>query len=529
MATAHRNWLIPLTVLGIAGAQSPSRFLQPQATPQAAMPASPAAMASIFPGTTAATATRDGSFWLGTPHGLWRVTPKGGKTEWQYFAGKRYLPSDVVVDLAPDRDSTHSVWVSTTGGVTKLALEPMTLEEKAGLFEQRVELRHNRHGMVADSHLARAGDLGSNVLESSDNDGLWTAMYGASECFRYSITHSEEARRRAVRSVEALLYLERITGIPGFPARSYVKRDEVQPRDGIWYDDPAEGLRWKADTSSDEIVGHFFLFSIAFDLLPDRELKQRIAATTRRIMDHILSHGYNLIDVHTGQPTTWGKWSPEYFATKGGRGDAPLNALELLSFLRAARHITGDRKYDVEYQKVSRQMSYAAMTARYRELSEELNYSDEELAMLSFYTLFAYENDPELLKVYRTALDGWWRNIQRERNPLWNAIYLRAWTGVAVRERHRLIAEGLETLERIPLDLIGWTVDNTHRRDVEWSAKVDRFQVRQTTTWLPPGERPVMKWNGNPFVVNGGDNGQSEDDGALYLLPYWMGRYWRFW
>jgi hypothetical protein len=42
-----------------------------------------------------------------------------------------------------------------------------------------------------------------------------------------------------------------------------------------------------------------------------------------------------------------------------------------------------------------------------------------------------------------------------------------------------------------------------------------------------PGERPVMKmkWNGNPFRIDGGNLGRTEDDGAFFLLPYWMGRY----
>ena len=34
-----------------------------------------------------------------------------------------------------------------------------------------------------------------------------------------------------------------------------------------------------------------------------------------------------------------------------------------------------------------------------------------------------------------------------------------------------------------------------------------------------------MKWNGNPFRIDGGGNGGGEDDGAFFLLPYWMGRY----
>jgi hypothetical protein len=37
-----------------------------------------------------------------------------------------------------------------------------------------------------------------------------------------------------------------------------------------------------------------------------------------------------------------------------------------------------------------------------------------------------------------------------------------------------------------------------------------------------------MRWNANPFVVDGGKGGRSEDDGAAYLLPYWLGRYHKF-
>ena len=500
----------------------PYKFLQVHRSGELTVPGgSPSrAGSALIPGTTCWTLTPDGALWLGTPHGLWRYT-RGG---WEYYAGKRYLASDDVRAVAPL--PSNGVVVTSGQGTTRLEFTPMTLEEKANIFERRVEDRHNRHGMIADSILTQPGDLGSNRTVSSDNDGLWTALYGASECFRYAVTKSDEALRRAERSVEALLYLEKITGISGFPARSYIKPGEIQPKDGVWYDNPGEGLRWKADTSSDEIVGHFFLFSVAFDTLPKPELKRRIAATTARIMDHIISHGYYLID-RTGKPTTWGKWSPEYFASKGGRSDSPLNAVELLSFLRAARHITGDTKYDAEYEKVARRMGYAQVATKYPEFVVEINYSDEELAMLSFYTLFRYERDQELLPLYRKALDGWWKNIARERNPLWNLIYLHSQPGTAGRDG--LVKEAMVTLEKIPLDLVTWNVDNTHRRDVRWDSSEDRFRLRQSTTWLPPGERPVMKWNGNPFRVNGGNGGHSEDDGAFYLLPYWLARYWNSW
>ena len=75
------------------------------------------------------------------------------------------------------------------------------------------------------------------------------------------------------------------------------------------------------------------------------------------------------------------------------------------------------------------------------------------------------------------------------------------------------------------MDLAEWTVVNSNREDVKIGGGADRFRKGQSTTLLPPDERPVMKWNSNPFVVDGGNGGRGEDDGAFFLLPYWLGRY----
>jgi hypothetical protein len=194
--------------------------------------------------------------------------------------------------------------------------------------------------------------------------------------------------------------------------------------------------------------------------------------------------------------------------------------MELLSFLKTTHHITGDPKYDAEYRKVAIDRKYAELAARHKELVREINYSDEELAMLAFYPLLRYEKDPSLLKHYHVALEQWWENEKREKNPLWTYIYRSARPGAAVD-----LAGALWTLRRIPLDLADWQITNSHRKDIQMDRSADRFQRAQSTTLLPPDERPVMKWNGNPFRVDGGSGGRNEDDGAFYLLPYWLGRY----
>jgi hypothetical protein len=468
--------------------------------------------------TTGRVRATDGALWRSVPGGLVRVEESSEQRDRrQYFAGRRYLADNEVIALAAD--SAGGVWVRTQTGVSHIEFRPMKLQQKAAAFEQRVRERHNRYGLVAGSILREHGNLATNQLEPSDNDGLWTAIYAAAECFRYAVTKSADALTNARESLEAMLFLEQVTGRPGFPARSYIRKGDQRPPDGTWHWTGDGRYEWKADTSSDEIVGHFFAFGIACDLLPDEALKQRIRETARRIMDHILEHGYNLTDVN-GKPTTWGKWSREYFESRAGRSDSALNALELLSFLKTAEHITGDTRYGREYRKAAVELKYLEQTTRYAELRDEINYSDEELAMLPFYLLFQYERDTRYLGFYRRALSEWWQNIEREKNPLWTFIYASSKPAVAAD-----LDSARWMLQRIPMDLVEWTVINSNREDVKLNGGPDRFREPQSTVLLPPDERPVMKWNGNPFVVDGGNGGSGEDDGAFFLLPYWLGRY----
>ena len=431
----------------------------------------------------------------------------------------RYLPDDEVQQLAADQAA--GMWVRTRTGISHVELRPMTLAAKAALFEERVRKRHDRHGLVSPSNLRVPGDLSTNQMRDDDNDGLWTSMYAAAECFRYAVTKSPEALANAKKSAEAVLFLEEVTGKRGFPARSYIRKGEPMPHDGQWHWTPDGEYYWKGDTSSDEIVGHFFLYAVATDLLPDPELKKRIAETTARIMNHILDNGYYLIDV-TGKPTQWGRWSPDYFREEPG--DSPLNSMELLSFLKTAAHITDNPRYEAEYKKVALEMGYAQLATRYKELREEINYSDEELAMLPFYCLFRYEKDSGLLdRYYRPALNAWWENMVREENPLWSFIYSAAQPNVPVD-----LESAARTLYRMPVDTIEWTVKNSQRKDIVLDTGADRFHHRQAKTLLPHDELPVMKWNSNPFDIDGGSDGRGEDDGAAFLLPYWMGRYHNF-
>ncbi len=153
-----------------------------------AQPAPPLPVGDI----TAIAKASDGAIWYGTLQGLVRIDEHAGvRDRRQYLAGQRYLPDDEVVQLIADKAA--GVWVRTRGGVAHIELRPMTLAAKAALFEQRIAARHDRHGMVSSSDLTVAGDLTTSHTRDDDNDGLWTSIYAAAECFRYAATKSPEA------------------------------------------------------------------------------------------------------------------------------------------------------------------------------------------------------------------------------------------------------------------------------------------------------------------------------------------------
>jgi hypothetical protein len=152
----------------------------------------------------------------------------------------------------------------------------------------------------------------------------------------------------------------------------------------------------------------------------------------------------------------------------------------------------------------------------------EINFSDDELAYLSYDPLLRYETEPRLRRIYLDGLRFTWKQVQPNLNPLWN--YISA-AGGAGRLTSRLREQSVQTLDRIPVDMIEWSAHNSHRIDVKLRKSKDRFLHDQLAHVLAPDERPVEKWNSNPFRPDGGSDGRSEEDGAYFLLPYWMGRY----
>jgi hypothetical protein len=210
----------------------------------------------------------NGDLWGGTGEGAWRL--RDG--EFRYFWGQRWLPDNHVRAIWSAMPG--KVWVETNHGVACIEEKPMTLGEKAAHFDEITWSRHNRRGFICGLDLNAPGDPSrGGVFHVSDNDGLWTALYVGAMALRHGATKDPVARDHARTSLSALLDLERLTGIPGFPARAMATDAEIQSgihgvnlESGVhapgqaaraWFRSRIKPDLWcKGDTSSDELDGH---------------------------------------------------------------------------------------------------------------------------------------------------------------------------------------------------------------------------------------------------------------------------------
>ncbi len=461
-----------------------------------------------------------------TNEGLWLGTDKGAikkDSSWHYFNGRRWLPDNRVNDIL--QIAPRTVWIATPDGISQIQQMEMTLEQKADTYEEIIEMRHNRRGLINHSYLKIPGDLSTSYTENEDNDGLWTACYLAAECFRYGTTKSPDAKAKAIRTFEALERLETVSGISGYPARSYaLATDSVKqsrsPHPKNWHPSPDGKWQWLDDTSSDEIVGHIFTIALFHDLVADDLQKERSVSLIERILNHIIDNDFQLIDFD-GKPTRWGIWNPDSLNhSKNWMYERGLNSLQILSHLKTGLFLTGNPKFEKTYHELTEKYGYAKNAVQAKIYGPfETSHSDDILNFFPYYNLLLYAGDDPNLPLYLQSLERSWKVVRPDRMPVWNVI------ASALLKRDCDLHVALEELQQYPLDLVNWTMENSHRWDLQRDQLVDRGGKVQATKPIPSLESGVSRWNTNPKQFNVGNGGKTEETGTHFLFAYWMARY----
>lgn len=534
----------------------------------------------------------DGSIWFGANPGWVRYDSRLEDLEnanpWSYRQGMRWGPADTdrIASLQIDPAGNALALVRSTDGSSDMAglgliaRVPMTFQEKAAFYEMEIDryIKRTPWGYTAESTLAVPGERSHLTYNDSDNDGLWTAMYGASQCFAYGVNGSESARRNAEQAFRALEHLQQApVGSSHEPPTGYVARtvrpvewpdpnegrlerdrrtreeDEYlwkvyEPRwpltaDGHWY--------WKSDTSSDELDGHYFFYPLYYDLVAETEEQKEDARTVVRLLtDHLIDHGFQLID-HDGTVTRWGIYDPESlnhdFNWWNERG---LKSLSILSYLAVAHHMTGDPKYNEarDYLINVHGFDTNAMVVKIQMGVGAGNQSDDEMAVMCFYNLMKYTDNAELKAKISYSFYRYWTYLQPERNPFFHfafaaqgegSTYTNPWGTYALEPWSGWLNDSVETLVGFPLDRVNWATKNSHRQDLialspqqsvdayepEWQGAKPRRGYRVDGKVLPVAERHFNHWNTDPWELDYGGSGNVLASGTVYLLPYYMGMY----
>jgi len=231
------------------------------------------------------------------------------------------------------------------------------------------------------------GDLPTCTLNSSENNGLWTSLYVASQCFRYGATHDPEALANVKRTLAGTYELMQITGRPGLYAREssdpaiapmqtcpedpleYTPPDAVTRKGNRWvkvdtdgcmldYDSATSqwvkhpdvctdvkyaGRCWKRNVSKDEYSGHLYAAGVCARVVDDPEVRTMATGILSQIAYHLIDNGYWLTDFD-GTPTRYGSMYALSFDHFAG-----FNATLAMVSMKSAAMTTGDQRLTDEY------------------------------------------------------------------------------------------------------------------------------------------------------------------------------------
>lgn len=154
-----------------------------------------------------------------------------------------------------------------------------------------------------------------------------------------------------------------------------------------------------------------------------------------------------------------------------------------------------------------------------KEWPDENNHSDDQLGYVAWYPILQLEKDPVILNALTQDVRRHYRIVWPEKPSFY------AFVTATVDPQQVEMMEAIQNLIEIPTDRRTWEQKNSRRADVDFLGRSNRFGDPVLTRVLPADERCFQKWNGDPYEPDRGGDGRSEDDGAAFLLPYWMGRY----
>lgn len=364
------------------------------------------------------------------------------------------------------------------------------LHTKVALFEDLVLGNHWNEGAIMQRVIFPPAGLDRPIIgpQADCLDGTSEMLVAYSH--KYAITKDLKDKRIADALFEAIVKLERVTGVDGLFARSFNRTDKPLWHEKVyWYNEwhtstSMPGYRWLGDLSIDKLTSIFFGVGTYWELCADEPHRTQAAELLDRFIGRIVDDNFKLTDLD-GKMTLWGNLCPDL-------PHQPLNSLIMLAALKMAYKITGKERYNASYHMLIDRYAYDDDQINSKVLFplEWRNVHDDYHAVRSLFMIMRYEDDPSLLIKYRMNLNRhWyvWKDMDFDfESSIWFIMVYQVLTGENVMTQER---------QQVVKDM--------------WS------DPRRTREYRIPDD-------------NGGFNtvvSEEEDDAAAIIRNYWFGRY----
>ena len=392
-------------------------------------------------------------------------------------------------------------------GIALALCGPVPAAESDALsISQNIQARHLPYGTILDPVLTPDGSQVASYTRCGDSAN-WTGHYLAAESFRYQVTRSADALDNVRRALAGLRFLADVTGSGllarcAFPADSpYAQAMAGEESSHGVYTAGVDGRAWLwiGDTSRDQYAGVFFGLGVAFDMVPDDQVRADAAALASRLLAFLLDHAWTVV-MPSGDISTTFLIRPD----------------QQLALLQVGRHLNVSR-FGSSYSREAAALAAGTPVPVGIDAADNRDsYFKFNLDEINLYSLLRLQGGGLTKLWYASAWDLVHGAVRGHGNAHFNMID-RALHGTDA-------ARDAET--RSLLD--AWL--KRPRTDVYTDLR-GRFPAcgspDQACQPVPVELRPATDflWQRSPFQLVGGGSGTIEGAGIDYILPYWMARY----
>jgi len=252
-------------------------------------------------------------------------------------------------------------------------------------------------------------------------------------------------RRLVDRVLNAMIRCLKVTVVrasrPGdrYSAMENPTRREGSPHAKDWHQGRGRysNLRWGGDPSHHNYSDAIHGYAAYYDIAADERQKEKIR---RAVHDLVGYWAFNNGIIRRLD----GSVSTHILGLTDGK-TPNLRVIMAAAGLKAAHHITGDRRFAELYEDLVEQYGFRRWEAFPQRLRKRYGHDDAEHVFGHLDNLFRQEKDEELLGFYRKVLDALWENHKDDRQSLFTYVYLSLTPEYP--EKERALKEALWTLQ----------------------------------------------------------------------------------